>query len=91
MSKNVNAQHADQTVKGGLLGVFTYLAMKYSMDPGLTAMLIPLLAGVLSYVSSRIGDPKLASLIGSFDEADGKPVKVASPRKVAAKKPASKK
>lgn len=91
MSKNVNAQHADQTVKGGLLGVFTYLAMNYSIDPGLTAMLIPLLAGFLSYVSSKIGDPALASLIGSVGKDDGKPLKVAGPRKVTGKKPVTKK
>ena len=49
MKNNVHAQHADQTVKGGLLGLFTYLAMKYSMDPALTALLMPLIAGLLSW------------------------------------------
>jgi hypothetical protein len=88
MKNNVHAQHADQTVKGGLLGLFTYLAMKYSMDPALTALLMPLIAGVLSWASSRIGDPKLASLIGSVPE-DGKPLKVAASKKAPAKKVAA--
>lgn len=56
------AQGVDQTVKGGVLGLFTYFGAKYNVDPGLLAVAMPLLAGVMAFISSKIGDPHLASV-----------------------------
>ena len=57
-----NRQTADQATKGGLMGLFTYLAIHYKVDPGLIAAGMPVLAGILAWLSTKIGDPELACL-----------------------------
>ena len=71
-------QMTDQTAKGGVLGLATYGLMKANLDPAFTAMALPLIAAGLSWVSTRIGDPQVASFIGTIGVDDGKPVKVAA-------------
>jgi len=66
-------QAMDQTAKGGILGIITYLAMKYEADPALVAMAMPLVSAVLAWASTKIGDPAVASFVGS-KAADGKPL-----------------
>ncbi len=66
-------QAMDQTAKGGILGIITYLAMKYKADPALVAMAMPLVSAVLAWASTKIGDPAVASFGGS-KAADGKPL-----------------
>jgi phage shock protein PspC (stress-responsive transcriptional regulator) len=63
----------DQTAKGGVLGILTYLAMKYDVDPALVALAMPLVSAVLAWTSTKIGDPAIASFVGTKD-ADGKPL-----------------
>jgi phage shock protein PspC (stress-responsive transcriptional regulator) len=66
-------QAVDQSAKGGVMGILTYLAMKYDVDPALVALSMPLIAGVLAWASTKIGDPCVASFVGS-KESDGKPL-----------------
>jgi hypothetical protein len=62
-------QTADQTVKGGIMGLLMYVAMQYNVDPGLIAASTPVVAGILAWLSTKIGDPELACLfIGKEDK-----------------------
>ena len=57
------AQGIDQTLKGGVLGIITYLGIKYNADPALLAMSMPLISAVLAFISSKIGDPHIAAFL----------------------------
>lgn len=61
-------QNVDQVVKGGALGVIVYLCGKYSVDPTLTALLMPLAAAVMAWASTKIGDPAVASFLAPKKE-----------------------
>ena len=58
-------QLGDQTLKGGVLGIISYLAWKAELDPEFIALCLPVLSGVLAWLSTQIGDPHLASI---FDD-----------------------
>lgn len=60
---------ADGIAKGGAMGVVVYLCDKYSIDPMLTALAMPLVAAVLAMVSTKIGDPNVASFFAPKAEA----------------------
>jgi hypothetical protein len=92
MSQNnsTKQQYADQTTKGGVLGIITYLFMKWNFDPAFIALALPLIAAGLSWASTQIGDSEVASFFGIDGKNDGKPVKVAG-KTVAKKAPAKKK
>ena len=83
-------QTTDQAAKGGVLGIVTYLLIKWNVDAALIAMTTPVLAAILSWASTKIGDPTIASFFGTEGNNDGKPMKVARKKtlvkKVAAKK-----
>lgn len=68
-------QAADQTVKGGLLGIGVYFAHNANVDPALIAMCMPLATALLAFVSSKINDPHLASFFGHHTELGDKPKK----------------
>ena len=91
MSQNnsTKQQYADQTTKGGVLGIVTYLFMKWNLDPAFIAMTLPLIAAGLSWASTQIGDSEVASFFGVDGKNDGKPVIVAG--KTVAKKATAKK
>jgi hypothetical protein len=61
-------QAADQTVKGGILGIGVYLAHINNVDPALIAMLLPVASALLAFISSKISDPHLASIFGNHKE-----------------------
>jgi hypothetical protein len=61
-------QAADQTVKGGLLGIGVYLAHNANVDPALIAMCMPLATALLAFISSKVSDPHLASFFGHHKE-----------------------
>jgi hypothetical protein len=65
-------QAADQTVKGGILGIGVYLATTNNVDPALIAMLMPIASAVLAFISSKIADPHLASIFGNHKELGNK-------------------
>ena len=62
---------ADGIAKGGAMGVVVYLCDKYSIDPMLTALAMPLVAAVLAMASTKIGDPSVASFFAA-SQADAK-------------------
>ena len=65
MNKKINKSHrqiGDQTTKGGLLGIFIYVLSRNNVDPVLIGLLVPVVASVLAWVSTKIGDPDLACM-----------------------------
>jgi hypothetical protein len=62
------SQNLDQVVKGGALGVVVFLCDKYNVDMTLTALLMPLVASVLAWASTKIGDPTVASFLAKKPE-----------------------
>lgn len=56
-------QMTDQVAKGGVLGIIVYLATKANLDQEFIALCMPVLAGLLAWVSTKIGDPELASFL----------------------------
>ena len=63
--KKINKSHrqiGDQTTKGGLLGIFIYVLSRNNVDPVLIGLLVPVVASVLAWVSTKIGDPDLACM-----------------------------
>lgn len=76
MVKKINRaqrQTADQATKGGVMGLLTYLAMKYDVDPGLIAAAMPVVAAIFAWLSTKIGDPELACLFIPKDKTKDKP------------------
>ena len=63
--KPINHSHrqiGDQSTKGGLLGIFVYALSKKNIDPVLIGLLVPVVASILAYVSTLIGNKELACL-----------------------------
>ena len=56
-------QLTDQAAKGGVLGILVYLANKANLDQEFVALCLPVLAGILAWASTKIGDPELASFL----------------------------
>lgn len=55
-------QIGDQTLKGSLLAIVTYLGWKVELDPEFMALCLPVLSAVLAWASTKIGNPELASI-----------------------------
>ena len=70
MNKNAQLQTADQTLKGAFIGLVTYLAYKYGWDMQLIALAIPVVSGLLAWVSTLIGNRKTACLFVAKDEPE---------------------
>ena len=65
MSKQINKQHrqiGDQTTKGGVIGIIIYALSRNNVDPVLIGLLVPVVASVLAWISTKIGDPNLACI-----------------------------
>ena len=62
------AQLNDQAVKGGLLGIFFYFANRYNLDAEIVLVLTPLIAALLASLSTKFGDPKLASFFNEKEK-----------------------
>ena len=62
MDKQAQLQTADQTLKGAIIGLVTYVAYKYGWDMQLIALSIPVVSGVLAWISTLIGNRKTACL-----------------------------
>jgi hypothetical protein len=56
-------QMTDQVAKGGVIGILVYLGNKAGMDEEFIAICLPVVAGLLAWVSTKIGDPELASFL----------------------------
>jgi hypothetical protein len=67
----VKKQIGDQTLKGAILGVIAYVMMKLNVPEEAQAAFYPLILWGLAYVSTRVGDPELASFLKeACDDAD---------------------
>lgn len=62
-TRKVKAQIQDQTVKGGVLALLTYIAVKVKIDPELVMLCMPLMSALFAFLSTKIGDPALASFL----------------------------
>ena len=63
--KPINHSHrqiGDQSTKGGLLGIFVYALSRNDVDPVLIALLVPMAASVLAYLSTLVGNKDLACM-----------------------------
>ena len=73
MSKKlINHSHrqiGDQSTKGGLLGIFVYALSKNDVDPVLIALLVPMAASILAYLSTLVGNKDLACLFIPKDKS----------------------
>jgi len=72
-SKKINRakrQIGDQTTKGGLLGIMIYALSRNNVDPVLIGLLVPVVASVLAWVSTKIGDPDLACMFIPDDKKE---------------------
>lgn len=68
MDENAKLQTADQTLKGAIIALVSYVAYKKGWDMQLVALAIPVLSGVLAYVSTLVGNRKTACLFVPKDE-----------------------
>lgn len=62
MNNDAKLQTADQTLKGAIIGLVTYLAYKYGWDMQLIALGIPVVSGLLAWVSTLFGNRNTACL-----------------------------
>ena len=60
MNSDAKLQTADQTLKGAIVGLVTYVAYKYGWDMQLIALGIPVVSGVLAYFSTLVGNRNTA-------------------------------
>lgn len=67
--KASKTQVGDQVAKGGIMALVVYLANKGDLDPELIAICMPLIAGVMAWVSCKIGDPAIASFFDAAKKA----------------------
>lgn len=70
MNNDAKLQTADQTLKGAVVGLVTYVAYKYGWDMQLIALSIPVVSGVLAYVSTLVGNRNTACVFVKKPEAD---------------------
>jgi len=68
VDKQAQLQTADQTLKGAIIGLVTYVAYKYDMDMQLIALAIPVVSGLLAYISTLVGNKKTACLFVAKDD-----------------------
>jgi hypothetical protein len=60
---STKSQNLDQALKGGALGVWVYLASRQNLDAEVIAVLTPAIAYGLAWLSTKVGDPTIASFL----------------------------
>lgn len=71
-------QNLDQILKGGVLGIWIYVAStQLKLNAEAVAALTPAVAYALAWLSTRIGDPQIASFLAKKPE----PVKPVAKKK----------
>ena len=68
MDQNAKLQTADQTLKGAIIALVSYVAYKKGWDMELVALAIPVVSGVLAYVSTLVGNKQTACVFVPKDE-----------------------
>ena len=71
---NAQLQTADQTLKGAVIALVTYVAYKYGADMQLVALAIPVVSGLMAWLSTRFGNRDTACLFVSKDPENGETV-----------------
>jgi hypothetical protein len=61
MNTSIKAQAIDQGSKSVIASIISYVLVKYGMDAGLVILVMPVIVLVLAWISSKIGDPTIAS------------------------------
>lgn len=65
MNTSTTQQTIDQTVKGLVIGVLTWLAAKYAVPAEISVPGVALVAALLAWVSAKVGsDKSTASFVG---------------------------
>jgi hypothetical protein len=54
MNKNAQLQTADQTLKGAVLALGSYIAHKNDVDPQIIALSVPVAAGLMAWISTLL-------------------------------------
>jgi hypothetical protein len=62
MNKNAQLQTADQTLKGAVIALGSYIANKYNVDPQIIALSIPIASALMAWISTRFGNENTACL-----------------------------
>ena len=65
MNHDAKLQTADQTLKGAIIALVTYVGYKKGWDMQFVALAIPVVSGALAYVSTFIGNRNTACLFVS--------------------------
>lgn len=67
MNNDAKLQTADQTLKGAIIALVTYVAYRRGWDMQLVALTIPVVSGTLAYISTLIGNRNTACLFVAKD------------------------
>jgi hypothetical protein len=62
VNKNAQLQTADQTLKGAVIALGSYIAHKYDVDPQIIALSIPIASALMAWISTRFGNENTACL-----------------------------
>lgn len=65
MDKNIKVNIGDQTVKGAILGAYTYFASKAGLDEKSIAMGMPIVLAAMAWVSTKIGDKATTAIFSA--------------------------
>ena len=65
MNNDAKLQTADQTLKGAVIALVTYIGYRQGWDMQLIALAIPVVSGVMAYLSTLIGNKNTACLFVS--------------------------
>jgi hypothetical protein len=61
MNPSIKSQAVDQAGKSVVASAISYLLIKWGMDAELVIILMPAIVVLLAFISSKIGDPTIAS------------------------------
>jgi hypothetical protein len=73
MDNNAKLQTADQTLKGAIIALVTYVGYRQGWDMQLVALAIPVVSGVMAWLSTLVGNRKTACLFVSKDDNADQP------------------
>ena len=65
MNNDAKLQTADQTLKGAIIALVTYIGYRRGWDMQLIALAIPVVSGVMAYLSTLVGNKNTACLFVS--------------------------
>jgi hypothetical protein len=67
MNKNAQLQTADQTLKGAVLALGSYIAHTKRRGPANYCVIVPVAAGVMAWISTLFGNKNTACLFVEKD------------------------